>query len=190
MSEDSGQQPQQPQDEPGYWERKAAEEGGQTPPPPPAPQVGPASDQPAAPYPPAYPPSYPTAGAPGPYAGYTPPPPGYAPQHPGMPAFPVYVLPDNPKATSALVLGIIAVAGAFTCFLPVVVAPIAWILGAQARRQIRSAPQQWGGEGRATAGMVLGIIGTVLLVLALVAIAILIAVAINDPSAFDDNTGV
>jgi hypothetical protein len=107
-----------------------------------------------------------------------------------MPVFPTYVLPDHPKATSALVLGIIAVAGAFTCFLPVVVAPIAWVLGARARREIRSAPQQWGGESRATAGMVLGIVGTVLLVLAFIVVALFVIVAISSPSSFDNNTGV
>jgi hypothetical protein len=104
--------------------------------------------------------------------------------------YPVYVLPDHPRATTALVLGIIGVAGAFTCFLPVVVAPFAWALGAKARKEIRSAPQQWGGDGRATAGMVLGIIGTVLLVLALVVIALFVIVAISDPTVFDDSGGV
>jgi hypothetical protein len=99
-------------------------------------------------------------------------------------------VPDHPKATTALVLGIIAVAGGFACLVPVLVAPIAWILGAQARSQIRNAPQQWGGQSRATAGMVLGIIGTVLLALIVLGIIIVIIVAVNDPTAFDDNTGV
>ena len=189
MSEDNG--PQQP-DEPGYWERKAAEDAAQTPPPPPPPAPDPYAGQ----QPPPYPPAHPTPGAGGPYAGYPPQQPGYQPpgyqQHPGMASYPAYVLPDHPRATTALVLGIIGVAGAFTCFLPVVVAPFAWVLGAKARKEIRSAPQQWGGDGRATAGMVLGIIGTVLLVLALVVIAIFVIVAISDPSVFDDsgNTGV
>jgi len=102
----------------------------------------------------------------------------------------VYAVRDLPKATTAMVLGIIAIAGAFTCLLPVVIAPLAWVLGVQARREIRSAPHQWGGEGKATAGMVLGIIGTVLLVLGIVTIVILIAVAVNDPTAFDSDTGV
>ena len=58
-------------------------------------------------------------------------------------------------------------------------------LGAQARREIRSAPQQWGGEGRATAGMVLGIVGTVLLVLGLLAIALFVIVAVSSSSSID-----
>ena len=155
-------------------EESEQQPGGQ-PGPPPGPQFNPQSawptgDPAAAPlrYPPAYPPAYP----------------------PGMPPFPAYVVRDLPKATTSMVLGIIAIAGAFTCLVPVLIAPVAWVLGAQARREIRSAPQHWGGESKATAGMVLGIIGTVLLVLGIAAIAILIAVAVNDPTAFESDTGV
>ena len=168
MSEDSGQQPGQPQEQAGP---------GQQP----------------GPVPPSYPPTPPAYPAPGanPYAaGYTPPPPGWTPQQPGVAAFPTYVLPDLPKATTALVLGIIAVAGGFMCILPVLVAPVAWILGAQARKEIRAAPQQWGGDGRATAGMVLGIIGTVLLLLVVLVVVIVIVVAVNDPNAFEPDTSV
>ena len=89
----------------------------------------------------------------------------------------------------ALIFGIVAVAGAFFCVLPILVSPVAWVLGAQARREIRSAPQQWGGEGRATAGMVLGIVGTVLLVLGLLAIALFVIVAVSSSSSVD-GTGV
>ena len=171
MSTDSGQPPQPPEEEPGYWERKAAEQASQQPPPPAAP--------------PAYPTAPPT-GAPNPYGGYTAPSPGWA----GQPGFPAYAVPDHPKSTAALVVGIISIAGAFFCVLPILAAPVAWVLGVQARKEIRNAPQQWGGEGKATAGFVLGIIGTVLLVLGLIAIALIVVVAINDPTAFDSDTGV
>ena len=140
------------------------------PAPPGQPQFNPQSGHPAPP-PGAYPP-YPQAG-----------PPGY-------PQFPVYVLPDHPKATSALVVGIVSVGGFFLCALPVLAAPVAWVLGAQARRAIRSAPHQWGGEGRATAGMVLGIIGTVMLVLAVLIVVLLIVIVVNNPDVFDDDTSV
>jgi hypothetical protein len=66
------------------------------------------------------------------------------------------------------------------CVLPVLVSPVAWVLGAQARKQIRSAPQQWGGEGRATAGMVLGIIGTLMLALLIVVLVLFVALEIRD----------
>jgi hypothetical protein len=156
-----------------------------TPPEPPAqppqqPQFNPQSGYPSGQ--PPYPAQYPAAGAPNPYAQ----PPG---AQPGMP-FPIYVVPDHPRATAALVIGIVSVAGAFLCLVPILASPVAWVLGAQARKEIRTAPQQWSGEGRATAGMVLGIIGTVLLVLAVLAIAIVVIVAVNDPTTFDDNTGV
>jgi hypothetical protein len=177
MSDDSGQPPQPPADEPGHWPQQAP---GATPPP------GEPGTPP--PYPPAYPPSYPAAGGNNPYAGYAAPPAGWTPQ-PAVPGYPGYTLPDLPKATTAMVFGIVAVAGAFFCVLPIVLSPVAWILGAQARNEIRAAPLQWGGEGRATAGMVLGIVGTVLLVLGVAAIAILIAVALNSSSSFD-GTGV
>jgi hypothetical protein len=119
-----------------------------------------------------------------------------APQHQAQyqapyqaPGFPAYRA-DLPKATAAMVVGIISIAGALFCVLPILGAPVAWVLGAQARRQVRAAPQQWGGEGKATAGMVLGIVGTVLLVLGLVAVAILIAVAVNGSTTTENNTGV
>jgi hypothetical protein len=165
MTEDSGQQPPQP-------------------------QFNPQSGHPDA-GPPAPPPPYPSPGA-NPYAGYAapPPPPGWAPQQPGMPPFPVYAVPDLPKATAALVVGIVSVAGMFMCLVPILGAPVAWVLGAQARKQIRNAPQQWGGEGRATAGMVLGIVGTVLLLLVIIAIVVIVVIALNDPYAFDSDTAV
>lgn len=128
--------------------------------------------------------------------GRTPPPPPPAPQYPQYPPYapyppyPAYALPDHPKATSALVVGIVAVAGAFTFVLPVLAAPVAWVLGAQARREIRNAPQRWGGDSKATAGMVLGIIGTVLLVLLVLLVALVIVLIVNDPNMFDGDTSV
>lgn len=187
MSEDNGQS------------HKPDDESGSSPAEPPQPQFNPQTGFPAGEQPPT-PPSYPTPGSQNPYGG-TPTPqwqpyppgqpgqPGWAPQ-PGMPGYPVYALPDHPRATAALVVGLIAVAGGFTCLLPILASPVAWVLGAKARREIRSAPQQWGGESRATAGMVLGIIGTVLLVLGLLLVLVILIVALNDPAAFDSDTNV
>ena len=150
-----------------------------------APRLDPQPGHPAGP-PAQQPPPYPAPAYP--YGGYPPQP--WAVPPPGPTPFPVYGVPDLPKATAALVVGIVAVAGAFTCVLPVLAAPVAWALGVQARREIRSAPQQWAGEGRATAGMVLGIIGSVLLVLAVLVVVVLVVVAVNDSTAFDGNTRV
>jgi hypothetical protein len=152
----------------------------------------PPTPDPGTPPPPAQPQFNPQTGYPAP----PPPPPGAYPAYPqatgqqGLPQFPVYVLPDHPKATSALVVGIVSVAGFFMCVLPVLAAPVAWVLGAQARREIRNAPHQWAGDGRATAGMVLGIVGTVLLVLAVIVLVLLIAIIASDPNFFDDDTSV
>jgi len=109
--------------------------------------------------------------------------PGAPPPPWQQPAYPTYVVPDLPKATAALVLGIVAVAGTFMCVLPVLASPVAWVLGAQARKQIRSAPQHWSGEGKATGGMVLGIIGTAMLALLIVVIVVVVAVAIGQSTA-------
>lgn len=189
MSDEEGQPT--PPEQPGY--------GQQPPPPPPQPQFNPQSayPQPEAGQPSSGQPNpgqpysgQPYSGQPypqQPYAGQPYPP---APGHPGMPQFPVYVLPDHPKATSALIVGIIAVAGTFLCGLPILASPVAWVLGAQARREIRSAPHQWGGESKATAGMVLGIIGSVLLALALLVIALIIVLAVADSNGFGSDTSV
>jgi hypothetical protein len=66
------------------------------------------------------------------------------------------------RATTALILGL---AGFLCCQL---VAPVAWYLGAAERKAIREGLSPAGGSGLATAGMVLGIIGTILFVLAII----------------------
>ena len=86
-------------------------------------------------------------------------------QPPGYP--PVGYAPQHPRATTALVLGII---GVVLCSLT---APFAWRIGKQAVDEIDDSHGQLGGRGAAQAGYVLGIVGTVLLglyVLAFVAI--------------------
>jgi hypothetical protein len=93
----------------------------------------------------------------GPVAGAWPPPYGYGPP------------PKHPKADTSLGLGLFAVVGAiFFCGLPLLVAPFAWGLGQRTLREIRASGGAWSGERDARAGMVLGIVGTVLLVAGLV----------------------
>ncbi len=137
-------------------------------------------DQP--PYPAQPPQGYPAQ----PYPGQPYPPQGYPAQpHPGQP-YPAqpypgqpygYRRPDHPKATTALVLGLVAVVGAVAfAGLTLVVSPFAWVVGHRARREIRASGGYYGGESNATAGMVLGIIGTILLVLGILAVIALIAI--------------
>jgi Domain of unknown function (DUF4190) len=179
----------------GYWERQAAEQAAeqareQAGPEPTtaypqggavfnptsgqAPQQNPyplGSENPYGPY------------AQQPYGGQQPsqlPPPGqpapYTPARGVAPYQPPYVgyqqaLPDHPQSTLALVLGLVGLIGGFViCGLPLIVSPFAWALGSSALKDIRASQGQLGGEGKAQAGMVLGIIGTVLLILAVIAV--------------------
>ena len=112
-------------------------------------------------------------------------PPQYGQPQYGQP-FTSYAVPNHQKATTALVLGLVSLVGGFMCAVPLLVSPFAWVTGYKARKEIKAANGQLGGDGMATAGMVLGIIGCVLLALLLILVLILVVVAINDPSTFDD----
>lgn len=77
------------------------------------------------------------------------------------------------QATTALVLGIL---GLLCCgFL----APVAWIMGQKSVREIDASGGALGGRGEAKAGQVLGIIGTVIIVLALIWVVISVVIAIS-----------
>ncbi|HVT15822.1 MAG TPA: DUF4190 domain-containing protein [Thermoanaerobaculia bacterium] len=66
------------------------------------------------------------------------------------------------QAVIALILGILGVIPCCHIF-----APVAWFLGATERTAIREGRSPKAGEGFATAGMILGIIGTCLLIFGL-----------------------
>ncbi|MFT4189471.1 MAG: hypothetical protein QM621_12925 [Aeromicrobium sp.] len=81
--------------------------------------------------------------------------------------------PSLPGATTAIVLGVVGVAAGLCCLLPLAAAPLAWFHGARALRLDDREPGSWQGRGRARTGLVLGVIGTVaLLVATLVMIAV------------------
>lgn len=130
-------------------------------------------------------PSGPAAEPSGPgYAGYPPEQPTYQPYSPqpqyGPPQPPVYgypVRPDHPQASTALVLGLVALVGGFMCVLPILAGPFAWVVGARVRREIDQ-DQQYAGRDRATAGMVMGIVATGLLALGLLFVALAIVVVV------------
>jgi len=65
------------------------------------------------------------------------------------------------QAVIALVLGIV---GVVCCNI---LGPVAWFMGNQELKAIREGRSPAAGEGLAKAGMILGIVGTVLLVLAI-----------------------
>ena len=92
--------------------------------------------------------------------------PGYPPQ------VPVQYAPDHPKATTSLVLGILGVV------LCQVIAPFAWSIGKKTLNEIDASNGMMGGRGSAQAGYVLGIVGSVLLILGVVFFVIWLIFAI------------
>jgi hypothetical protein len=73
------------------------------------------------------------------------------------------------KATTALVLGILGIVCCGLC------APIAWIIGSGELKQIKSGLSSQAGKGFAQAGMIMGIIGTILIIISIIGIIIYIA---------------
>ena len=92
-----------------------------------------------------------------PYQGQGPyqqgPPPGYQGHAP------VQYAPDHPRAVTSLVLGILGIV------LCGVLAPFAWVIGSKTLNEIDASNGMVGGRGAAQAGYILGIVGTVLLVI-------------------------
>jgi ABC-type Fe3+ transport system permease subunit len=109
---------------------------------------------------------------------YQPPPPGYGqPYGGGQPP------QDHPRATTALVLGIVSL----VCCN--VLGIVAYIVGRNAEREIAASGGRLGGEGKAKAGKILGIVATVLLVLGLIVWVLLIATgAMTTSFEFDSGT--
>lgn len=71
-----------------------------------------------------------------------------------------YAQPANhPRATTAMVLGIVSI---LCCSI---LGPFAWSMGKKAVNEIDASGGRYGGRGQAQAGYILGIIGTVLLIL-------------------------
>lgn len=75
------------------------------------------------------------------------------PSSPVPPAFP----PDHPRATTVFVLGILGLVMCQVC------APIAWLWGSRALAEIDARPDLYGGRSLTNAGMVMGLIGTIIL---------------------------
>jgi hypothetical protein len=138
---------------------------GAKPDPQPSSQVPP---PPSNPYP--QPGSYDQYAAPNPYGTQ---PYGAYPQGPG--AGPV----EHPSATTAMVLGIIGLVGlAFCGGITLVLSPFAWAIGRRAVREIDASPGRYSGRDKAYAGKIMGLIGTILLALGVLAIAAVIVFAL------------
>lgn len=116
-------------------------------------------------------PQQPAPGQPAPGWGSVPPPPGAPPA--GPPQQWGSTPPRHSGATTALVLGILGLA---LCQL---LAPVAWYVGGQAVKEIDAAPWSYSGRSEANAGRIMGIIGTVLIILAVLVVLGFIATAVT-----------
>ncbi len=67
-------------------------------------------------------------------------------------------LPEHPNAVPTLILGVVG-------FIFPLTFPIAWYLGAKGARETRNSPGRWRSSPMMTVGMVLGIVGTALMLL-------------------------
>ena len=112
--------------------------------------------------------------------------PGDGPQQPpgppGYPGPPSYLLPDHPDATKAMVIGLIALVGGFTCYLPLALGPWAWVVGRRVVKEIDAQPGRYEGRGQAQAGFVMGVIATALLLLGALLILGLLALFVVAPA--------
>ena len=90
---------------------------------------------------------------------------------------------SNPRATTAMVLGIVAVAGGMLCYLPALCGPVALVIGLKSLNAIKAQPHL-GGRSEAMTGFILGIIATLLLVLSTLFVAFIIWFAVEYPEEF------
>jgi hypothetical protein len=101
---------------------------------------------------------------------------GYAPH-----GYPVST-PTDGLAIGAMVTGIAAFVMACAYGVGLLASPVALVLGRVSMKRIDRSEGQLGGRGYAVTGFVLGIIGTVLLVLAIAGVVALVIFAMNDDS--------
>jgi hypothetical protein len=149
--------------------------GSSQPPPPPPPPQTPPQPPPGAPYQP--PPNpYPQPGGFDQYAAANP----YGSQpYGGSPTGYPALAPEHPSATTGLVLGIVGLVGVATCGgITLVLSPFAWSVGGRALREIDASAGRYSGREKANAARIMGMIGTALLALGVLAIALIIVLAV------------
>ncbi|MGI9604365.1 MAG: DUF4190 domain-containing protein [Acidimicrobiales bacterium] len=126
-------------------------------------------------------------GTPPPPPGQIPPPPPPAPPNPwGAPpggAFPAgRYYAEASQASTAMTLGIVSLAGGVLCGVLILLAPVAWIVGQKEISAIDAGRRDPANRGQANAGRIMGIIGTVLVILGILAIVVILAVAVGSSS--------
>lgn len=162
----------------------------EAPPPTGPPEWGPSGDLPiggAGTTPPGYGPPGSAPPAHGP-PGYAPPgygPPGYAPPPYGPPSYAAagYGVPvpvgwsprpaTSGMAVAAFVVSLVSLVTALFCYVPILAAPVGAGLGHAALGRIRETGE--GGRGLALAGVILGWIGTGILLLGIILVVVLVA---------------
>jgi hypothetical protein len=99
--------------------------------------------------------------------------PGYGYGQPGYGQQPPHGYPphqDHPRALLAMILGIL---GLVICGP---VAPFAWWIGKKAVNEIDDSGGRLGGRGMAKAGYIMGVIGTIFLVIMVLVVAVMVPV--------------
>jgi hypothetical protein len=92
--------------------------------------------------------------------------------------YPGALAPEHPSATTGLVLGIVGLVGIMTCAgLTLVLSPFAWVISGRVLREIDASPGRYSGREKASAGRIMGMIGTALLALGVIAVAAIIVLA-------------
>jgi len=86
---------------------------------------------------------------------------------------PPYGAPDHPRATTILVLGIV---GLVLCQ---VLGPVAWSMGARTLREIDESQGRFGGREIVNVGRILGILGTVFLVIGILGFAAIVLLGVG-----------
>lgn len=108
-------------------------------------------------------------------------------QQPGQPPYqqpygwaPAPKPPEHPSATTAMVLGLVGLVGILVCGgLTLVVSPFAWAVGSRAVREIDASPGSYSGRELASAGRIMGIVGTGLLALGVLAVVAFLALVVG-----------
>jgi hypothetical protein len=143
-------------------------------PPSPPPPTQPYAQQ-GAPYPP--PPNpYPQPGS---FDQYAAPNRYGASPYGGYPGGQAALAPEHPSANTGLVLGIVALVGIFTCAgVTLVLSPFAWVISRRALRDIDASPGRYSGREKVNAARIMGMIGTALLALAMLALIAIVGLAV------------
>lgn len=97
---------------------------------------------------------------------------GYPPMQPYQTA-----PPNESLATPALVIGIVSLVLTVACAVGMLGSPAAMIMGKVSMNRIDRSEGRLGGRGTAKAGFILGIVGTVILAISIVALVVVIAIA-------------